>query len=51
MARPRIEGLNPLVAVEAVSSYNDESLVKLIEQVDLICVTEETRESIVSSTS
>lgn len=45
-----MESLNPLVAIEAVSSYDDESLVKLIEQVDLVCVTEETRENIVSST-
>jgi ubiquitin-like 1-activating enzyme E1 A len=47
-ARPRVESLNPLVAIEAVSSYDDGSLVTLIEQVDLVCVTEETRENIVS---
>ncbi|KAF9778751.1 hypothetical protein BJ322DRAFT_1102092 [Thelephora terrestris] len=46
-ARPRVESLNPLVAIEAVSEYSDESLVKLIEQVDLVCMTEETRENIV----
>ena len=45
-----MESLNPLVAIEAVSSYDHESLVKLIEQVDLVCVTEETRDNIVSST-
>lgn len=50
VARPRVENLNPLVAIEAISSYDDQSLVKLIEQVDLVCVTEETRENIVSST-
>lgn len=46
-AKPRVESLNPLVAIEAVSAYDDESLVKLMEQVDLVCVTEETRENIV----
>lgn len=45
-----MESLNPLVAIEAVSSYDDESLVKLIELVDLVCVTEETRDNIVSLT-
>ena len=49
-ARTRVESLNPLVAIEAVSFYDDESLVKLIETVDLVCVTEETRDNIVSST-
>lgn len=49
-ARPRVESLNPLVAIETVSSYDDQSLVKLIEQVDLVCVTEETRENIASLT-
>ena len=49
-ARPRVESLNPLVAIEAVSGYSDESLVKLVEQVDLVCVTEETRGNIVSGT-
>lgn len=49
-ARPRVESLNPLVTIEAVPSYDDQSLVKLIEQVDLVCITEETRENIVSST-
>ena len=48
-AKSRIESLNPLVAVEAVSSYDDESLVGLVELVDLVCVTEETRDGIVSS--
>ena len=50
MAKPRVESLNPLVAVEAVPSYDNESLVKLIERVDLVCVTEEARDNIVSST-
>jgi len=49
-ARSRVESLNPLVTIEAVSSYDDESLVKLIGLVDLVCVTEETRDTIVSST-
>jgi len=49
-AKTRVESLNPLVAIEAVSFYDDESLVKLIETVDLVCVTEETRDRIVSST-
>ena len=49
-ARPRVESLNPLVTIEAVPSYDDQSLAELIEQVDLVCVTEETRENIVSST-
>lgn len=48
-ARPRVESLNPLVAIEAVPSYDEQSLVKLIEQVDVVCVTEDTRENIVSS--
>lgn len=46
-ARPRVESLNPLVAIEAVPSYDEQSLVKLIEQVDVVCVTEDTRENIV----
>ncbi|KAF9645171.1 hypothetical protein BDM02DRAFT_3120672 [Thelephora ganbajun] len=46
-ARPRVENLNPLVAIEAISSYDDESLVGLIERVDLVCVTEETRDNVV----
>lgn len=50
VARPRVESLNPLVAIEAVTSYDDQSLVKLIERVDLVCATAETREGIVSST-
>lgn len=45
-----MESLNPLVTIEAVPSYDDESLVKLIERVDLVCVTEENRDDIVSST-
>ena len=45
-----MESLNPLVTIEAVSFYDNESLAKLIEQVDLVCVTEETRENIVSTT-
>ena len=49
-AKLRIESLNPLVVVEAVSSYDDESQVELVELVDLVCVTEETRDGIVSST-
>jgi len=48
-ARPRVENLNPLVAIEAVPSYDDESLVKLIGRVDLVCVSEETRDNVVSS--
>lgn len=45
-----MESLNPLVAIETISSYDEESLVKLIEPVDLVCVTEENRDNIVSST-
>ena len=46
-----MQNLNPLVTIEAVSSYDDESLAKLIELVDLVCVTEGTRDNIVSLTS
>lgn len=49
-ARPNIEALNPLVAVETVSDssrLSDASLHALLESIDLFCVTDATREDMV----
>ncbi|KAI0269874.1 hypothetical protein BC834DRAFT_863729 [Gloeopeniophorella convolvens] len=49
-AKPRIEGLNPLVAVEAISSASvleREKLDTLVQSVDLVCVTDSERDFLI----
>ncbi|KAI0081590.1 hypothetical protein K474DRAFT_1613323, partial [Panus rudis PR-1116 ss-1] len=49
-AKPRIESLNPLVAVEIISdapAMLDEGLDKLIRDVDLVCATDWDRETLI----
>ena len=47
-----MESLNPLVKIETVSHYNgldDDALNKLVAKVDLVCVTDWSRERLVSN--
>ncbi|KAG8843014.1 hypothetical protein FRB96_004475 [Tulasnella sp. 330] len=49
-ARPNIEALNPLVAVETISDtskLSDGSLHALLQSIDLFCVTDATREDMI----
>jgi ubiquitin-like 1-activating enzyme E1 A len=50
-AKSRIESLNPLVAVETLSSMSvldDEHLEKTLHAVDMVCITDADRETMVS---
>lgn len=51
-AKARIEGLNPLVTVETIptlEAIEKEGLETIVRAVDLVCVTDCSRESLVSS--
>lgn len=51
-AKPRIESLNPLVTVETVAngfSYQSAEFESLIERVDLVCITDESKDRLVRS--
>lgn len=50
-AKSRIESLNPLVAVEALTSpsvLEQEELERLVQSVDLVCITDSGRDFLVS---
>ncbi|KAH6912809.1 hypothetical protein BKA70DRAFT_776386 [Coprinopsis sp. MPI-PUGE-AT-0042] len=50
VAKPRIESLNPLVTVETIAKdvpADSEEFEALIQRVDLVCVTDEARETLV----
>lgn len=50
-AKSRVESLNPLVAVEALTKltvWDEESLDAIVQSVDLVCVTDWDRNGLVS---
>jgi ubiquitin-like 1-activating enzyme E1 A len=52
-AKPHIESLNPLVAVEVLDDtsllYNDEQLERLLSTVNLVCLTDSSKDLAVST--
>ena len=54
VAKARIESLNPLVTVEIIAKhveYESSEFEALLDRVDLVCITDDTREAIVSHLS
>jgi ubiquitin-like 1-activating enzyme E1 A len=48
-AKERVENLNPLVTVEALASMEGDRLDTLVSVVDLVCVTDSSRSTLVST--